>query len=307
MRKIDGKFCKKALHFLIKTDIIGMIEKKGTAAEGGVMEILKNIANVFLQFQGYYVLEWLLFAVLMYFVFKTLKENNATNLIVVYCLLVVCVGAVMLFSENLDASIYLIFLMLASLFFLLLFSTEVKRQIWSGKHTTQAATVESSASVGSRAEEYVASIVKAVQSLSKANIGALIVLSNGNLPKDIIDSGVSLGAKISTQLIEGIFIPKAPLHDGAMIIFGDKIQAAGCFLPLTQRDFPKDFGTRHRAGIGVTEVADVTTIIVSEETGIVSVVKRGEITRYADSELLKKFLREYYWKEFKTTTGGRKA
>ena len=126
----------------------------------------------------------------------------------------------------------------------------------------------------------------------------MIVLSNGNLPKEIVESGVSLNAKISNQLIEGIFIPKAPLHDGAMIIYGDKIQAAGCFLPLTQRDFPKDYGTRHRAGIGVTEVADVSAIIVSEETGIVSVVRHGEITRYVDSETLKKFLRDYYWKEF---------
>jgi len=271
------------------------------------MEVIKRIVDVFLQFQTVYILEWLVFAMLMYYVFKTLRENNATNLIVVYCLLIVSVGVVMLFSETLDASIYLVFMMLVSMFFLLLFSTEIKRQIWTGKHTTAAATVESTATVGSRAEEYVTSIVKAVQSLSKANIGALIVLSNGNLPKDIIDSGVSLGAKISTQLIEGIFIPKAPLHDGAMIIFGDKIQSAGCFLPLTQRDFPKDYGTRHRAGIGVTEVADVSTIIVSEETGIVSVVKRGEITRYADSEMLKKFLRDYYWKEFNTGTGGRKA
>ena len=147
--------------------------------------------------------------------------------------------------------------------------------------------------------------IKAVQSLSKNNTGALIVLSNGNLPKEIIDSGVTLNANISNQLIEGIFIPKAPLHDGAMIIYGDKIQAAGCFLPLTQKDFPKDYGTRHRAGIGVTEVADVSTIIVSEETGIVSYVRRGEISRYVDSESLKKYLKDYYWKEF--NSGSKKA
>ena len=147
---------------------------------------------------------------------------------------------------------------------------------------------------------YINNIVKAVQNLSKTNTGALIVLSNGNLPRNITDSGVTLNANISSQLIEGIFINKAPLHDGAMVIYGDKIQAAGCFLPLTQREFPKDYGTRHRAGIGVTEIADVSTIIVSEETGIVSVVKLGKITRYIDSENLKRFLREYYVKEFST-------
>ena len=167
-------------------------------------------------------------------------------------------------------------------------SVEVNKQTSKANNTVRAV----------RAEENITAIVKAVQSLSKANIGALIVLSNGNLPREIVESGVTLNSSISNQLIEGIFIPKAPLHDGAMIINGDKIQAAGCFLPLTQKEFPKDYGTRHRAGIGVTEVADVSTIIVSEETGIVSVVKRGDITRYVDSENLKRFLREYYWKDF---------
>ncbi len=247
-----------------------------------------------------YLLEWVLLFVLIYYVFRILKENNAKYLIIVYAVLIVAVGIVMVLAPGLDSNAYAIYVMLLSLFFLLLFSTEIKRQIWAGKRGAAATTMESTSAVGSRAEEYIGSIVKAVQSLSKANIGALIVLSNGNLPKEIIESGVSLGAKISNQLIEGIFIPKAPLHDGAMIIYGDKIQAAGCFLPLTQRDFPKEYGTRHRAAIGVTEAADVSAIVVSEETGIVSVVKRGEITRYVDSESLKKFLRDYYWKEFNT-------
>ena len=271
------------------------------------MRIWESLKEMFQDTQSIplYFLEWVLLFVLMYFVFRTLKENNAKYLIIVYSVLTLAVGIVMILAPGLDSNAYVIYLMLQSVFFLLLFSTEIKRQIWAGKRGTAATTMESTSAVGSRAEEYIGSIVKAVQSLSKANIGALIVLSNGNLPKEIIESGVSLGAKISNQLIEGIFIPKAPLHDGAMIIYGDKIQAAGCFLPLTQRDFPKDYGTRHRAAIGVTEAADVSAIVVSEETGIVSVVKRGEITRYVDSESLKKFLRDYYWKEF--NTGGRRS
>ncbi len=266
------------------------------------MRVWESLKEMFQDTQAIplYVLEWLLLFVLMYYVFRTLKENNAKYLIIVYSVLVVVVGIVMVLAPGLDSNAYVIYIMLMSVFFLLLFSTEIKRQIWAGKRGAAATTMESMSAVGARAEEYIAAIVKAVQSLSKANIGALIVLSNGNLPKEIIESGVSLGAKISNQLIEGIFIPKAPLHDGAMIIYGDKIQAAGCFLPLTQRDFPKEYGTRHRAAIGVTEAADVSAIVVSEETGIVSVVKRGEITRYADSESLKKFLRDYYWKEFNT-------
>ncbi len=258
------------------------------------------IRNVFLNFDWIFIPEAILLFLLVYFVFKTLYENNAKQLIPVYLVLLLGMGAIALFSEHVDMLVYYLFILLLSAFFLLLFSVEIKRSIYNaGKHGAHHAQSPTKTTVaGARAEEYVTGIVKAVQNLSKNNIGALIVLSNGNLPRDVIDSGVTLNAKISNQLIEGIFIPKAPLHDGAMIILGDKIQAAGCFLPLTQREFPKDYGTRHRAGIGVTEVADVSTIIVSEETGIVSVVKRGEITRYVDSESLKRFLRDYYWKEF---------
>ncbi len=273
-------------------------------------DILNGLKGIFTgPFQWIMVVETLLLAVVIYIVFKTLWENNARRLIPVYILLIAATGVVTLFSVHFDATAFYLFVLLLSSFFLFLFSTEIKRSIWNaGKRPTMTASTAAQAkmtAVTARADEYVTGIVKAVQSLSKNNTGALIVLSNGNLPKEIVESGVALNAAISNQLIEGIFVPKAPLHDGAMIIYGDKIQAAGCFLPLTQRDFPKEYGTRHRAGIGVTEVADVSTIIVSEETGIVSVVKRGEITRYVDSENLRRFLKDYYWKEFNAE--GKKA
>ncbi|MBD5636824.1 MAG: hypothetical protein HDP28_03245 [Clostridia bacterium] len=265
-------------------------------------EVWQNIAKVFTQFHWTFIFEFLVLAFMIYWVFKTLYESNSGRLIFVYVFLLVSVGIVALFQDEFTASGFLIFITLVSAFFLLLFNIELKRVIYKGSRGQSREKVSSVKKSGAEfhADECISGIVKAVQNLSKNNTGALIVLSNGNLPREIVESGVGLNAKISNQLIEGIFINKAPLHDGAMIIFGDKIQSAGCFLPLTQKDFPKDFGTRHRAGIGVTEVADVSTIIVSEETGIVSVVRRGEITRYVDSETLKKFLREYYWKEFNT-------
>ena len=129
-------------------------------------------------------------------------------------------------------------------------------------------------------------------------IGALIILSNDNIPAQVLESGVILDANISSQLIEGIFFVKAPLHDGAMIINNYKIQAAGCFLPLTQNvNIPKELGTRHRAGIGITETTNVIALIVSEETGIITIAQRGKISRYADYDLLKKTLSDYYWKD----------
>lgn len=275
-----------------------------TAAETG-----QAIKAMFVNFSWTYVFDWILLFLLIYFVMKTLYTNNAKKLIFLYLAVIVVCGISAMFTDRTYSGyFFIVILILVSLFFLLLFSVEIKRGIWNIKKAALVSTEKHSpkTQIGMHAEECITAIVKAVQTFSKNDIGALIVFSNGNLPKEIIESGVTLNSNISSQLIEGIFIPKAPLHDGAMIIYGDKIQAAGCFLPLTQREFPKEFGTRHRAGIGVTEVSDVMTIIVSEETGIVSVVRRGNITRYVDSDGLHKFLREYYWKEF-NSEGGRRA
>ena len=137
--------------------------------------------------------------------------------------------------------------------------------------------------------------------MSKNDVGAIIVLSTGNVPDQILTSGVRIDSDISSELIESIFFPKTPLHDGAMIINGTRVVSAGCFLPLSQTDnIPKDLGTRHRAGIGITENIDVTSIIVSEETGIISVATAGKITRYADTETLKKTLTRYFWQELES-------
>ena len=138
----------------------------------------------------------------------------------------------------------------------------------------------------------ISEIIKALQNMSKNDVGAIIVLSTGNVPNQILDSGVRLDSDISSELIESVFFPNTPLHDGAMIINGTKIVATGCFLPLSQNidKIPKDLGTRHRAGIGVTETLDVMSFIVSEETGIISVARAGQITRYADTEILKRTL-----------------
>ena len=201
-------------------------------------EVAEGIRNIFSDFAGNWiiVIEALFLFLIIYYVLKTLYENNAKKLIPVYLVLIVCTGAVTLFSRHLSTDVYYVFLLLLSLFFLLLFSVEIKRSIWNRVKRPAAASGDASAkntAVSARADEYITNIVKAVQALSKSNTGALIVLSNGNLPKEIIDSGVALNANISNQLIEGIFIPKAPLHDGAMVIYGDKIQAAGRFFLLS--------------------------------------------------------------------------
>ena len=251
-------------------------------------------------FQWVTALELVVFFFVIYFVLRTLYENNARRFIPVYIFLIVCMGAITVFSEAVTALWFFLFSGLLSVFFLFLFGTEIKRGIYTAGQENRHRVANSPDKQTQLAEDCINAITRAVFNLSKSNTGALIVLSNPSIPKDIIESGVLLNANISSQLIEGIFVPKAPLHDGAMIISGDKIQAAGCFLPLTQKTFPNDYGTRHRAGIGIAEVADVSTIIVSEETGIISYAQKKkdqqdvQISRYIDSMGLKRILKDYY-------------
>ncbi len=130
-------------------------------------------------------------------------------------------------------------------------------------------------------------ILTACQDMAKQDVGAIIIIdSAGDIHENILDTGTRLDAVLSAPLLESIFNTKAPLHDGAVIVRGNRIIAAGCFLTLTQRNVNKEMGTRHRAAIGVTEETDVLSIVVSEETGIISVVKHGEIKRYMTMDKL---------------------
>jgi len=131
-------------------------------------------------------------------------------------------------------------------------------------------------------------IVKAVQALSKSDTGALILVCPDSVPSAIVDTGTRLNCLVSSAVLQSIFNTKSPLHDGAVIIKNNTIIAAGCFLPLTTRtDIDKELGTRHRAAIGVTEVSNVMSIVVSEESGIVSVVSKDlAFKRFITSEKL---------------------
>ncbi len=138
-------------------------------------------------------------------------------------------------------------------------------------------------------------IVRACTSMSKVRTGALIVIAPGNISSHLLETGTELGAVVTAPLLESIFITKGPIHDGAVIVKGNKVLAAGCFLPLAQgNSLNKSLGTRHRAGIGITEQTDMLTIIVSEENGIISVAENGELKRYITPERLSDILSDLY-------------
>ncbi len=140
-----------------------------------------------------------------------------------------------------------------------------------------------------------AAIIKAVDYFSSNKIGALIIMERETVLNDIAETGTMINAEISTELLGNIFYEGAPLHDGATIVRGDRIYAAGCVLPLTQsKTLSKDLGTRHRAGIGITENSDAIAIIVSEETGIISVAVDGKLSRFLDIKTVEKTLLNIY-------------
>lgn len=262
------------------------------------MEKLKQVFSAFTTPEGAIIniLIILACAALIYFMIKIMFSNNASTLFWIYLVFTVIVGVALFISGYQYANIIMF---LFQLFFYLsvvvLFSTEIKRAIWLGrfgehKHGDSSSNFDADAAI----EE----IIKAIQNMSKNDVGALIILSNGNLPAGVLESGVYLNADVSAQLIESIFFPKSALHDGALILKGTRIQAAGCFLPLAQEfNLAKDLGSRHRAGIGLTETVNVTAIIVSEETGIISIAKGGKIIRFVDTNVLRQTLKEFYWQD----------
>lgn len=144
-------------------------------------------------------------------------------------------------------------------------------------------------------EKMISEMLGAVYDMAGRKIGALLVLEGKTKLNEIVETGTEIDAKITKQILCNIFIPNTPLHDGAVIVRDGKIKSAACFLPLTQRkDLSKDLGTRHRAGIGVSEISDSLTLIVSEETGHVSIARSGKIYRDVSKERLANILRNFY-------------
>ncbi|KAF0821502.1 diadenylate cyclase CdaA [Cytobacillus firmus] len=172
---------------------------------------------------------------------------------------------------------------------IIIFQPELRRaleQLGRGRFFSRTANQEEE-----NQEKLVESIAKAVDYMAKRRIGALISVERETGLNDYIETGIGLDSKISSELLINIFIPNTPLHDGAVIIQKNCVAAAACYLPLSESPFiSKELGTRHRAALGISEVTDSITIIVSEETGSVSLTKNGELHRDLKAEAFKDML-----------------
>ncbi len=179
----------------------------------------------------------------------------------------------------------------------IVFQPELRRaldQLGRSKWTRQMFATQKKVDTN-RADRDVAEIVRALNNMSRKKIGALIVFERSTGLGDVIESGTVVDAEISDPLIENIFEPNTPLHDGAMIIRDGRIEAAACILQLSENyTISRELGTRHRAAIGITEATDAVSLIVSEETGIISMARDGKLTRYLDAKSLTILLTELF-------------
>ncbi len=273
-------------------------------------EFLNKAKEIFIHFSWTDAIDILIVGALLYCLFYLLKKQNAQG-VIKYLLIGLLVSlGIVVFSDKLPVSGRIITVIGLSFIILvfILFGTEIRRIMWKLSGTKDKDLVAFSSKYDCSEEDLraaVAEIVKALQNMSKRNTGALLVFPHNEMPSQVIESGIRLSSIISSELLESIFITKGPLHDGAVVISGNKILAAGCFLPLSQDlNLPKELGTRHRAAIGASESFNVTSIMVSEETGIISVARHGQLSRYYDSVMLSEVLEQVFG--LKANSNGKK-
>lgn len=182
-----------------------------------------------------------------------------------------------------------------SLVLLILFQPELRRAL---ERIGRGANIDRFRNNKDEAQRIITEVTQSLLSLSRRRVGALLVIEQKTGLKDYIETGTTIDSLISGPLIVNIFEPNTPLHDGAVIIRGDRIAAAACVLSLSdQSNLSRDLGTRHRAGLGVTESTDATVLIVSEETGIISMAQGGKLTRHLDADSLNRVLSGFYKQE----------
>lgn len=245
--------------------------------------IFDSIMKLILSVQWYDIVDIALVALAVYYCVKLVRQTRAFHLVKG----IVFMGVVYMIVStlNMSATSYLFSHIFSDIVIviILLFQPEIRHAIESfGRGDFRKISIFSGRNsnlTGDEMRTCASNIAKAVSNMSDKKIGALIVLEGKTLLGEIISTGSPVDSAVTSAVIENIFFPKAPLHDGAMIIRDGRIHSAGCILPLTQADIGKELGTRHRAAMGMSENSDALVIVVSEETGAISVAKNGELRR----------------------------
>ena len=235
------------------------------------------------------IIDILVVAFIFYKGYMLIKETRAEQLLkgIAFIIILIPISAIL----NLSMLYFILSktLTIGIISVVIIFQPEIRRAL---EHLGRSAFEDKHGFVDKEQRNiYVNEIVNAVSNLADSKTGALIAIEQGTGLGEIISSGTIIEAKITSNLLENIFVVNTPLHDGATIIGKDKLLAAGCVLPLTNnKEINKKLGTRHRAGIGLSEISDALVIIVSEETGIISLAINGRLTRNYDKDRLRSIL-----------------
>ncbi|MFQ7822129.1 diadenylate cyclase CdaA [Clostridium sp.] len=235
------------------------------------------------------IIDILVVAFIFYKGYMLIKETRAEQLLKGIAFIIILIPISAIFNLSMLYFILSKTLTIGIISVVIIFQPEIRRAL---EHLGRSAFEDKHGFVDKEQRNiYVNEIVNAVSNLADSKTGALIAIEQGTGLGEIISSGTIIEAKITSNLLENIFVVNTPLHDGATIIGKDKILAAGCVLPLTNnKEINKKLGTRHRAGIGLSEISDALVIIVSEETGIISLAINGRLTRNYDKDRLRSIL-----------------
>lgn len=230
---------------------------------------------------------------MLYFVIKLFRQTRAIHLVKGLVLLGVIYFIVVALDLSTSSYLFSLFFRDIVIILVLLFQNEIRHAIEVfGRGDYKRFSLFSQKQNDATTEELRATagfISKAASNMSEKKVGALIVLEGKSPLGEIISTGTAVDSAVTVPLIENIFYPKAPLHDGAMVITDNRIHSAGCILPLTQNELSRDLGTRHRAAVGISEISDALVVVVSEETGGISVAHKSALSRnITQGELLEK-------------------
>ena len=258
-----------------------------------IQDFFSNLRKTFPTVQLTDILDILVVAVLIFYVINLIRSTSANRIAKAIILLLLATLVTDLL--NLHTVNYLLnrVLQLGFVALVIVFQPELRRLLErvGSRGSVKGLIGLTAGPVQSDMPAAIEQVVQACEAMSRERVGALMVFERTNSLEQIAATGTRIDAAVSQELIRNIFFPKASLHDGAMIIQNSRIEAAGCVLPLSEnRSLSSDLGTRHRAGVGMSEVCDAVVVIISEETGTISVAVGGMLKRHLATQTLQKLL-----------------
>ncbi|MBQ3005567.1 MAG: diadenylate cyclase CdaA [Clostridia bacterium] len=274
-----------------------------------IADFFEKLGNVFSSFSLSDALDILLVTFLIYGAIKLLRDTRAIQLVKGIVLIGIIYLVIIALDMNASQYIFQSIFSNIVLVLLILFQPEIRHAFESlgrSNITKKIPLIGANNIVHDKEsiEKMIGEVIKAAEEMSAKKVGALIAFERGTLLGEIAQNGTQLDAIISRQLLENIFYPKSPLHDGAIVVRGDRVVSAGCILPLTSNpELSTELGTRHRAAIGLSEESDALILVVSEETGAVSYAIRGELYRDVTMENLENVLTQKLSENTKQDTG----